>query len=71
MTDACRCYRKPACSRHLHDLAKPGFQCDPHEHADLGRDPSLTGPPCIWCNSPTRRAGVCWLCPMCGTTTAC
>ena len=37
----------------------------------FGDMPGLTGPPCIWCNSPTRRAGVCWLCPMCGETTSC
>lgn len=29
------------------------------------------GPPCIWCNAPTRRTGACYTCIACGATTSC
>lgn len=33
--------------------------------------PGQDGPDCIWDNTPTRRAGACWTCPVCGTSTSC
>lgn len=30
-----------------------------------------SGPPCIWCNAPTRRTGACFTCIACGATTSC
>ena len=29
------------------------------------------GPPCIWDNGPTQRAGSCFVCILCGNSTAC
>lgn len=33
--------------------------------------PGAQGPDCIWCNGPTKRAGSCFVCVMCGETTSC
>ena len=33
--------------------------------------PGAGGPPCIWCNAPTRRTGACFTCIACGATTSC
>lgn len=33
--------------------------------------PGIEGPPCIWDNAPTRRAGSCFVCIMCGSSTSC
>jgi hypothetical protein len=33
--------------------------------------PGHDGPPCIWCNAETRRAGAYWVCPMCEASTFC
>jgi hypothetical protein len=29
------------------------------------------GPPCIWDNGPTQRNGSCYICVLCGSTSAC
>ncbi len=29
------------------------------------------GPPCIWDNGPTQRAGSCFVCLICGTASSC
>lgn len=29
------------------------------------------GPPCIWDNCLTQKAGSCYVCPLCGSTSAC
>lgn len=33
--------------------------------------PGAEGPPCIWCNAPTKRTGACFTCIACGATTSC
>lgn len=36
-----------------------------------GQAPGLDGPPCMWCNAPSRKTGSCYTCIACGETTGC
>lgn len=41
------------------------------EHAPVSQTTSSDAPPCLTCGSITVRAGACYACPQCGTTTGC
>lgn len=65
----CHCTRKGFCVSHEHT----DQGCVGHAHITLsiGQLPGHDGPPCIWCNAPTRRTGACFTCIACGATTSC
>lgn len=70
-TLTCMCRQWPACQEHAHEPDTGG--CTFHGHITLGFSlpGGAEGPPCIWCNAPTKRTGACFTCVMCGSTTSC
>lgn len=66
----CYCRFDPACEPHAH--APASGTCYTHGHITMKMEGAgRNGPPCIWDNTPTQRAGACFVCPTCGSSTSC
>lgn len=69
-TEGCYCKHRPTCEKHPHH--DESGTCALHGHISLNMAKvGMDGPPCIWDNAPTQRAGSCFVCVMCGSSTSC
>lgn len=68
----CICHRRGACEPHEHRQPNHGasFGCIVHGHYVV-QLPVNDNPKCILDGGPTRRAGSCFVCVICGNSTSC